>query len=132
MKIYTKTGDGGDTHLLAPGRVRKDHPRIEAYGTVDELNAMLAVARASSLGEEIDPVIARAQNELFSLGAQLAAPDPAAAPKPAINEDHVRVGSVVVYSPHEGHGFFHAYILIILVETVDVDVVRQCQHCRRE
>jgi cob(I)alamin adenosyltransferase len=89
MKIYTKTGDSGDTGLLAPGRVRKDHPRIEAYGTVDELNAALGLARASGLGEDIDRVIGRAQNELFSLGAQLAAVDPRSAPDSAISSDHV-------------------------------------------
>ena len=89
MKIYTKTGDGGDTRLLAPGRVRKDHPRIEAYGTVDELNALLGLARSSGLPEGVDQVIGRAQNELFSLGAQLAAADPNLAPEPSITSRHV-------------------------------------------
>lgn len=72
MKIYTRKGDKGDTGLLAGARVRKDHPRIEAYGTVDELNALLGVARSSSLPPEIDAVITRVQSELFEVGAELA------------------------------------------------------------
>jgi cob(I)alamin adenosyltransferase len=89
MKIYTKAGDGGDTRLLAPGQVRKDDPRVEAYGSVDELNALLGLARSSGLTEDVERVIARIQNELFNLGAQLAAPDPESAPTPAIASRHV-------------------------------------------
>ena len=59
MKIYTKTGDDGHTGLLAGGRVRKDNPRIEAYGTVDELNAVLGVARAAGLDAATDELLAR-------------------------------------------------------------------------
>ena len=76
MKIYTKTGDDGETGLLAGQRVAKDHPRVEAYGTVDELNAMLGLARAAGLPQEVEAVIQRVQNELFNLGSQLAASDP--------------------------------------------------------
>ncbi len=75
MKIYTKTGDSGDTGLFGGPRVRKDSPRIEAYGTVDELNAVLGLARAESLPAEIDTLLYRIQNELFDLGAELATPD---------------------------------------------------------
>jgi cob(I)alamin adenosyltransferase len=89
MKIYTKTGDGGETGLLAPGRVHKNDPRIEACGTVDELNALLGLARSSGLPADIDQVVRRLQNELFSLGAQLAAPDPKTAPEPSITPGHV-------------------------------------------
>lgn len=81
MKIYTKTGDLGDTGLLGGVRVRKDHPRIEAYGTVDELNAVLGVARAAGLPAGIDQVLARVQHELFELGAELARPTPLPADK---------------------------------------------------
>src|SRR5207253_3347321 len=77
MKIYTKTGDGGETGLFGGPRVRKDDPRIEAYGTVDELNAVLGLARCDPLPAEIDAVVARVQNELFDLGAELATPQPA-------------------------------------------------------
>ncbi len=78
MKIYTKTGDGGETGLFGGPRVRKDDPRIEAYGAVDELNATLGLARTESLPPAIDELLVRVQNELFDLGAELATPDPAA------------------------------------------------------
>jgi cob(I)alamin adenosyltransferase len=77
MKIYTKTGDDGTTGLYGGGRVRKDHPRVEAYGAVDELNAALGLARAETLPAEVDELLARIQNELFDLGAELATPQPA-------------------------------------------------------
>jgi cob(I)alamin adenosyltransferase len=76
MKIYTKTGDSGETGLFGGPRVRKDAPRIEAYGTVDELNAVLGMARAESLPAEIDQLLARIQSELFDVGAELATPEP--------------------------------------------------------
>ncbi len=75
MKIYTKTGDAGETGLFAGPRVRKDAARIEAYGTVDELNAVLGFARTQSLPANLDSIVARIQNELFRLGAELATPD---------------------------------------------------------
>ncbi|RIK71965.1 MAG: cob(I)yrinic acid a,c-diamide adenosyltransferase [Planctomycetota bacterium] len=74
MKIYSKTGDDGKTGLFGGGRVGKDDPRIEAYGTVDELNAAIGVARASRVPAEIDAVLAAAQNDLFAAGAELATP----------------------------------------------------------
>ncbi len=74
MKIYTKTGDQGETSLFAGGRVTKDHLRVEAYGTVDELNSMLGWARALALPETADAWLTRAQNELFTVGADLATP----------------------------------------------------------
>lgn len=77
MKIYTKTGDQGETGLFGGPRVRKDHPRIEAYGTVDELNALLGKVRSGALPKDIDSLLAIIQNELFDLGAELATPDPA-------------------------------------------------------
>ena len=76
MKIYTKTGDAGETGLFAGDRVSKDHLRIEAYGTVDELNACLGVARAATPPESIDRCLERIQHELFAVGAELATPDP--------------------------------------------------------
>jgi cob(I)alamin adenosyltransferase len=76
MKIYTKTGDDGSTGLSGGGRVRKDDPRIEAIGTVDELNAVLGMARAAGLPADIEELLARIQNELFDLGAFLAISKP--------------------------------------------------------
>jgi cob(I)alamin adenosyltransferase len=75
MKIYTTTGDQGETSLFGGKRVQKDAVRIEAYGTVDELNSALGVARAWKPAKEIDTILARLQNELFILGADLATPD---------------------------------------------------------
>lgn len=73
-KIYTKTGDRGETGLFAGGRVPKHHPRVEAYGGVDELNAAIGLARAFGPDAEIDALLARVQSELFQLGADLATP----------------------------------------------------------
>lgn len=72
MKIYTKTGDNGDTGLFGGARVSKASPRVEAYGTVDELNAVLGMVRATDGGEEFDVLIGAIQSELFTLGAELA------------------------------------------------------------
>lgn len=75
MRIYTRTGDDGDTGLFGGGRVSKDDPRVEAYGDVDELNAAIGLARAIELMPRIDEVLAPIQRDLFGLGAILATPD---------------------------------------------------------
>lgn len=89
MKIYTKTGDDGLTGLLASGRVPKDGPRIEAYGTVDELNAMLGVARSLEPEPIADALLDRLQSELFVLGSALADPNPGGPFHGAITTEHV-------------------------------------------
>ena len=76
MKIYTRTGDTGDTGLFGGGRVRKDDPRVEAYGDVDELNAAIGLARSMAPVPRIDEVLAPIQRDLFSIGALLATPHP--------------------------------------------------------
>lgn len=76
-KIYTKTGDGGETALGNGDRVAKNAPRVEAYGTVDEANATFGMARLHATGEVSD-WIAQIQNDLFDLGADLCRPDIAA------------------------------------------------------
>ena len=78
VKIYTRSGDDGTTGLLGSGRVSKDSLRIDAYGTVDELNASLGVARAARLDSRADDLLSRIQNDLFIVGSALADPDPAA------------------------------------------------------
>ncbi len=75
MKIYTKTGDAGDTGLFGGGRVLKSHPRVEAYGDVDELNAFIGAAMASDPFPRIDDVLRPIQHDLFAIGALLATPD---------------------------------------------------------
>ena len=75
LKIYTRTGDEGDTGLFGGGRVPKDDPRVEAYGAVDELNAAIGLARSIESMTRIDEVLAPVQRDLFSIGALLATPD---------------------------------------------------------
>src|SRR5205807_1517724 len=72
--IYTRTGDAGETALFGGKRVSKDDLRVRAYGTVDELNAVVGVARAAGPTQEIDAVLERVQHHLFDLGAELATP----------------------------------------------------------
>jgi cob(I)alamin adenosyltransferase len=74
MKIYTKTGDDGTTSLFSGGRVPKHHLRVESYGTVDELNSVLGLARAHQPSARTDADLARIQHQLFNLGADLATP----------------------------------------------------------
>lgn len=88
MKIYTKTGDSGMTGLLGAGRIAKDEPRIEAYGTVDELNAALGMARAAGIDPEADRMLERIQDDLFLVGSALADPNPDGKFARAITPDH--------------------------------------------
>ena len=74
MKIYTRTGDTGETSLFDGTRVRKNEPRVDAYGEVDELNACLGLARAAVADVDISAELVRLQRDLFALGAQLADP----------------------------------------------------------
>jgi cob(I)alamin adenosyltransferase len=74
-RIYTRTGDKGTTGLATGERRPKYDLRIEAYGTVDEANACVGLARLHTVGHEIDPMLGRIQNDLFDLGADLATPE---------------------------------------------------------
>jgi cob(I)alamin adenosyltransferase len=74
MKIYTKTGDTGETGLFDGTRVPKSDARVDAYGEVDELNALLGLARATDPGPELDQMLGQIQRDLFALGARLADP----------------------------------------------------------
>lgn len=91
MKVYTRTGDDGTTGLFGGDRIAKAHPRITAYGTVDEANAALGLAR-SLLGdgtERADALLDRLQQELFVLGGDLASPHETKYPVPRITAEHV-------------------------------------------
>jgi cob(I)alamin adenosyltransferase len=96
-RIYTKTGDTGDTRLVGGQKVRKDSPRIEAYGTVDELSSVLGIARtlleakdAPAGAAAVATVLRRVQNELFNLGSDLATrPEDLHPGQPVIREEHV-------------------------------------------
>src|SRR4051812_42987912 len=75
-RIYTRLGDGGETHLGDMSRVPKTHPRIEAYGTVDELNAQIGLLLAvGGLPEPYDAWLRRVQNDLFDVGADISVPE---------------------------------------------------------
>ena len=75
MKIYTRTGDAGTTGLFGGDRVAKDDLRVDAYGDVDELNAVLGMARSIEMMPRIDEVLVPIQRDLFAIGALLATPD---------------------------------------------------------
>ena len=76
MKIYTRRGDEGETDLLGGPRVAKDDPRVDAYGAVDELNAVLGSCAAESAHDDLRALLHEIQSTLFALGSYLAAPDP--------------------------------------------------------
>jgi cob(I)alamin adenosyltransferase len=93
MKIYTKTGDRGETGLIGGARVLKSAPRVEAYGEVDELNALVGTIMATSADKTMKDALLAIQRDLFAIGAQLA--DPGArvekkAPKAAVGEERVK------------------------------------------
>jgi cob(I)alamin adenosyltransferase len=88
MKIYTKTGDDGTTSLFGGGRVSKSSPRIECYGTVDELNSWLGVVLTQECSSEALGYLTRIQNTLFVLGSDLATPTTAKVDIQRIEESH--------------------------------------------
>jgi len=93
LKIYTKTGDGGETGLFGGGRVPKDDRRVTAYGEVDELNAALGLALALEPRAFARDLLELVQRDLFTIGAELASPDPAklvkALPGPRLGDARV-------------------------------------------
>src|SRR5688572_20207589 len=93
-RVYTKGGDKGETSLIGGERVAKDDPLIEAYGTIDELNAVVGLAvealATSNAGAHLTPILRRVQNELFNLGCELATPDAEQRAKlPHVEQRHV-------------------------------------------
>jgi cob(I)alamin adenosyltransferase len=86
-KVYTKTGDGGETSLVGGTRVSKASLRVDAYGDVDELNSVLGLARAYLQDPELDDVCSHLQNDLFTLGGDLASPSDVAVPR--INDEFI-------------------------------------------
>jgi len=91
MKIYTRTGDKGETSLFGGKRVAKDSPRIRAYGTVDELNAVLGIAHSNCTDESLRGTLQQLQNELFLVGADLATPFSVKESKTVrVSESHIK------------------------------------------
>ena len=90
MKIYTKTGDTGTTGLFGGGRVSKSHYRVEAYGTVDELNAYIGMVRDQEVNQKRKAILVDIQNHLFSIGADMAtAHDAGKAKIPKLSEEDI-------------------------------------------
>ena len=88
-KIYTRTGDKGETGLFSSVRISKDSPRVRAYGAIDEVNSVLGLVRTSSKNEEIDAMLERLQKELFAAGADLASPIDESHDVPRVTEEMV-------------------------------------------
>jgi cob(I)alamin adenosyltransferase len=88
-KIYTKTGDSGETGLLGGVRVRKDSARVAACGVIDELNSVLGLARAEQLDADDDQILATIQHHLFRVGQEIATPEPAVPPAGRIGSAEV-------------------------------------------
>ncbi|MGE5186808.1 MAG: cob(I)yrinic acid a,c-diamide adenosyltransferase [Acidobacteriota bacterium] len=93
-RVYTRVGDAGETSLIGGDRVSKASARLDCYGTVDELNAVLGLVcealAASAAGAHLSPILRRVQNELFNLGCELATPDPQRRTQgPRIEQRHV-------------------------------------------
>jgi cob(I)alamin adenosyltransferase len=86
-RVYTKSGDAGETSLVDGSRVSKADPRVVAYGDVDELNSLLGVARAALDDAQLNDALGKIQNELFIVGADLASPLSVQVPR--IKEEHV-------------------------------------------
>ncbi len=97
MKIYTKTGDEGGTALVGGKRTSKSNPRLEAYGTIDELNSVIGCARAVLKNKEVDAVLENFQNELFNAGSRLACVDEKLSAKlPEIKAESVTAMEVAI------------------------------------
>jgi cob(I)alamin adenosyltransferase len=115
-RVYTKGGDRGETSLIGGERVSKAAPRLEAYGTVDELNAALGLLRTSLAGsaaaEALAPILTRVQNELFNLGAELATPDAERrAAQPAIETRHIEALERDIDELNEGLPELRSFVL---------------------
>ena len=96
MRIYTKTGDTGQTGLFGGGRVPKDHHRVAAYGDVDELNSAIGVVRATAPEALFDAELEVIQRDLFALGGHLATPDPDKV-RAALAKAELSVGRVLAF-----------------------------------
>jgi cob(I)alamin adenosyltransferase len=113
MKIYTKTGDDGETGLFGGERTSKSDARVEAYGSVDETNACLGVARSAGVDPDVDAALERIQAKLFVLGAELATPPGhrARLRLPLIAEEDVSALEVLIDRLEEGLPALTSFVL---------------------
>ncbi len=145
MKIYTRTGDAGETGLFGGDRVPKDHVRVAAYGDVDELNSALGVVRATPPVHFMDDLLESIQRDLFALGGQLATPDPtkvrAALEKAALDESRVAAFERVMDAAEQELPALRAFVLpagtpkaaaLHLARTVCRRAERRVVHLARE
>lgn len=114
-RIYTRTGDRGQTGLFGGGRVQKDHSRVEAYGAVDELNAAIGSALVATSYQEVSEILRTVQKDLFALGARLATPAPQAGRKqpalPALPRDRISAMEAWIDGAEEELPPLRAFIL---------------------
>lgn len=110
VKIYTRTGDGGQTGLFGGQRVAKDALRVHAYGTADECNAAVGLARAAGLDPELDATLAQVQSQLFVVGADLATPGESAS-IPRVGEAEVAFLEAAIDALEEGLAPLRQFIL---------------------
>jgi len=114
VKIYTKTGDTGETGLIDGSRVRKDAPRVAAYGDVDELNAVVGIVKAHCSDAALNAVLHAIQRDLFALGAQLADPKAAIGArkvKAAVTQAHIERLEAAIDAHEEGLPPLTAFVM---------------------
>ncbi len=111
MKIYTKIGDQGKTTFFGCGMVEKSDSRIEAFGALDELNSIIGVTLCFVEDEKIRSLLMKIQNDLFTVGADLAGSSLSAGSLPRINEEHVREVEAVIDELEEKLGMPNKFIL---------------------
>jgi len=115
VKIYTRTGDAGETALFGGGRVSKDHPRVAAYGDVDELNSGIGVVRATLPHAFHDPLLESIQRDLFAIGGHLATPDPEkvakALEKASLSQERVEIFERAIDAADAVLPPLHAFVL---------------------
>jgi cob(I)alamin adenosyltransferase len=115
LRIYTRTGDTGQTALFGGGKVGKDHPRVAAYGDVDELNSTIGVARATVPVELADALLEAIQRDLFAIGGHLATPDPEkvrkALAKAELSDDRVKAFEDAIDAADEELAPLKAFVL---------------------
>ena len=130
MKIYTRTGDQGSTSLIGNERVKKSDLRINAYGTIDELNAILGIARSLKLSSQLDEILVRIQNQLFDMGAELASSDPASLSTSFLTEEMVHQQEQVIDQLESELSALKNFILPGGTQTAAVVHLARCV-CRR-
>ena len=110
-RIYTRTGDKGETGLVGGGRVPKDSLRVQAYGNIDELNSVLGIARAFLKDKELDSLIEELQKDLFLAGADLASPTQSERAVPRITKEKITEMERTIDKLEEGLPHLKFFIL---------------------